>query len=164
MSHQMLLIIYNFFKVLMCKRRKSTFEWSSSSRCHEGFRAVYAAKELLPERLARTNAIRTKWTQPCVSVWEWLSRRTLGGGEPPKQRANERNGCYFNPSRRNILPSTFMHTEQNIQLKWLKTIKGSDSFSYNEIWHHHHHHQWLLDFNCSYKIRTSVSTHTVSQM
>lgn len=80
----------------MCKRWKLTFQFLPHPTVMEVLEQLMQPKQLFSEWLVCTNTMRTKWTQPCVSAWEWFSRRTLGGGEPPKQQQNKRNPCYFN--------------------------------------------------------------------
>lgn len=110
MSHVMFLNIFDFSEILMCKRWKLTLQFLPHPAVMEVLEQLMQPKQLFSEWLVCTNTMRTKWTQPCVSAWEWSSRRTLGGGELPKQQPNKRNPCYFN--------STFLSSHFIFLIVW----------------------------------------------
>lgn len=95
-SHMMFLNIFDSSEIFMCKRWKLTFQFHPHPAVMEVLEQLTQPNSCFHEWLVCTNTMRTTWTQPCVSAWEWLSRRTLGGGEPPKQQPKKSNPCYFN--------------------------------------------------------------------
>lgn len=93
-SHMMFLNIFDSSEIFMCKRWKRTFQFHPHPAVMEVLEQLTQPNSCFHEWLVCTNTMRTKWTQPCVSAWEWLSRRTLGGGEPPKQQPNKSNTLF----------------------------------------------------------------------